>query len=85
MSIRRPVIAINTSPQLALFPGEEAIPPAVAPTPSRGVRFQRPDPRELFVCGVRLDTDHDGHGSTRGPRPPGVVTGAGLGTFRGLV
>jgi len=50
------VLAVNTSHQLDLFPGGGIIPPAAGkPKPSGDVIFTRPDPRELFVCGVRLD------------------------------
>jgi len=58
MPIQRPVIAVNTSPQLNLFAGGEIIPSAVGkPKPAGEVIFKRPDPRGLLVCGVRLDDD----------------------------
>lgn len=60
MPIRRRVITVNTSHQLSLFPGGESLPGSVPPVaerpePTRGVLFNRPDPRRIFICGERFD------------------------------
>ncbi len=84
MPIQRPVIAVNTSHQLDLFPGWELIPPdAGKPEPSGGVIFKRPGPRERFVCGVRLGDYLTRHGQARCTGYPRAATSAELEPFEG--
>ena len=54
--IRRPVAAVDTSNQMALFAAAAGSPPIPAPAPASGAPvFRQPDPRELRLNGMPLD------------------------------
>ena len=55
--IRRPVVRLDNSNQLSLFAGQEQANNAEPDLAKRngGPRFQDPDPRAIFLNGVRLD------------------------------
>lgn len=54
--IKRPVVRIDTRPQMPLFDGDrDAMPVRGATTVSRPVRFVEPDPRDIRMGMRRLD------------------------------
>lgn len=57
MPIQRPVVALDTSHQLDLFPGggDVILAEAEPPESASGVMFKRLDRQAIFLCGVRLD------------------------------
>ena len=57
--VRRPVLALNRSPQINLFELSCAKPPLNNPVPERENKrpFKKPDPNEIFISNVRLK-DH---------------------------
>jgi len=57
MPIQRPVVALDTSHQLDLFPGggDVILAEAEPPESASSVMFKRLDPLAIFLCGVRLD------------------------------